>query len=340
MCILRISCVVFVLLLFAGSPAHAAERVIVVSGVECCSDDAWPEAEQKLAREFRLEGFDVEFRSGRSVSPEEQRSDLEALLRDDSVQCAVRVSLVESVQADIQLQIADGTTDSVHRRLRIRDVSSPESPDVAAYKTLEVFRTTLFELRGTASPLPLPPPPAPVSPAPGTSTDRFAAGAGIGGLFYPTSAPARLAPCITLEWRPGPVSVQIEGSFGFIGRDLESDVHTATLAIHHLLARSGWTIPAHRRWRLFLGVFGGATFIRSRGHSTADVPLRTESTVVAAFGASVQMEWSVWKRLCVNVFLDGGFQLPRTTVELAGTRISTFGVPLLHPGIRFTLLIP
>ena len=99
----------FLLPLFAFAAPRAAsgteirEKTVIVGMEDCCAPEAWPAAENLLAREFRALGFSVLLVPGRAQGERDRRLELQDLTEAHAAACAVRIVRPVAGQGAVEL---------------------------------------------------------------------------------------------------------------------------------------------------------------------------------------------------------------------------------------------
>ena len=310
--------------------------VVIVSLKNCCKDEAWPEAEEKIRLEFVQGGIEVVVVDGQALTEAERRKELIDIASEYEAAAAIRILKppTTSNKAGVDLWITDRVTQkTVYRFLPLVDVQSGESSLVAALKTIELFKGSLQEIHLEKEKRKLPKPIANLteSPAyPPAATKKFLFGGGFGGIFFARDVGFRGAPMVWLGWQPAPsFLLQLEGVFGVIGRDVVSNGSASNLFFNAVMFRTMWVMNQSSIVQPAVGAVMGAAFIQAEGVRSNLMEQKEAHLTSLMLGVGTQLSFALTDALWLTSAFDIGFITPQARIVFNGEEIARFGMPIL-----------
>jgi hypothetical protein len=342
------SSLLFLLPLFAFAAPRAAagteirEKTVIVGMEDCCAPEAWPAAENLLAREFRALGFSVLLVPGRAQGERDRRLELQDLTEAHAAACAVRIVRPVAGQGAVELWVNDRVTRKMlFRQFEIPSEVGEREAEIIALRIVEMLRASLLELRlpersprGKDAPPPTPRtvPPAirrllPETPAP--SPDRIALELHGGAWISSGGVPALGMLHLGLRVRlPAALALLADVGFSPISGELGADGLVSTFDMTQALAWVLWSPEPAGALRPSFGVGAGLLRPSARGVSgSPGLTLRQDATVVGAGAVRFELAWTFTARLAVICAVNAGVALPEITVRFSERTAARAGNP-------------
>jgi hypothetical protein len=331
------------ILLLVSAPAHAGEAKIVLLGLgTCCTDEAWPEAEQAAIEELQGFGFTVEVVDGSAVSEKDRRIELLETAQQHDAVCALRiVRLTEG--SGVDLWIIDRVTGKmVYRQIPLDVAQGSQSAAIVALRVVELLRASLLELELPDVKPRIPPPPAAQKLHPEKPEGPVGLLTGVsllGSPGTPKSAGVQGAINWMVNYRPIPhLAIELEGLVTFASTGIKEAGRSTTFDLAMARAWLLWFIRPTGVVRPVLGAGGGllvpwATELRGDR-------VRKEQGLVGYLGGSFKVVFAITRSFWIRT----AFKIGATTREVAilfdGDRVASFGLPLIEGQLLLELRIP
>jgi hypothetical protein len=326
--------------------AHCADEppnhvIVIVEMNDCCTEQAYPEAERALSDELRLLNIPVIRKSGAETEEAAQRQELERIADSYNAVAAVRISRpFTSGPADVSLWITNpATKKKVYRKIEIGQSSELSLAMLVAMRTVETLRASLLERHS-----PNRVSPKAVFPESQRIVDerhfsplyRLGLGISSGLTMSPGGAGIRAAFGASALVQPvRNLDVTVSANWSPPGGTYQTDGVRSTLT--YLLLR-GWLhfrLASHSLLRPAFGVGAGAFIGTAKGETEGGTPTKTARTYVSYVGASTRVYIFASERVPFYIDCSAGLLLPEAQIVHGDARAATLGTPLIE--LRFGL---
>jgi hypothetical protein len=290
--------------------------VIIITMSGCCSQDAWPEAEKAIEREFSTIGINVINVPGTAADLNEQLIELDSVSEKYKAAAAIRVVKESTGNSfSVNLWIKDRVTlKTTLRTLKIRTDTSIDPTLILGVKTVELFRASLHEVELNTALTSAVSPPGKIEKIVNTTKKQHRelpvnmqlSIMGLIGNSATNIGPAGGAGGglgIDIYKR---LRITAETAFFVWSNNLKTESLKSDLNYFKFRLATLVTLFSHKNFRLRAGADAGVVVAKIKGIHSDKFTLNKEQSTAGLIGISVSAEYSFTKRVAVfsGVALD------------------------------------
>jgi hypothetical protein len=331
---------VLISLCFADQ-ASASERiggVVMMSMISCCQSEAWPEAEERILSELRLDNIPVIKIDSEATNRQARLDEMRRVAESHGATAVIRISR-RSDEADvvIDLWLVESTTDRAgFRRLEIDPGTSAASTLDVAIRTVEALRATIVESQFTetrekemATPV----------AAVASSFPRFGIGAA-GAVETTPNGDIGARGAFSIYAIIEPIK-NLDLELGFLvsplGKELETENATSTLDYLILQALVYYRFTNKTILAPAIGIGGGSLLVWGQGRTEKGKLLMHDKDQVPFVGGGVRLVFQVNQVFFITIGSFAGVTFPEVKATHGGKTAAHLGRPLFDGSIGVQL---
>jgi hypothetical protein len=333
------------MLLLVSVPAHAGEaKIVLLSLGTCCTEEAWPEAEQAAIEELEGFGFTVEVVEGTAVSEKDRRIELLETAQQHDAICALRiVRLTEG--SGVDLWIIDRVTGKmVYRQIPLDVAQGSQSAAIVALRVVELLRASLLELElpDVKPRIPTPPAAQKLNPQKPEGPVGLLTGASVLGSIK------SVGPIGAINWivsyRPiPPISVELEGLLSFaskgISEEIGDDQKNTSFDVAMARAWFLWFIRPTGIVRPVIGAGAGVLVPWAKEETASGRPIKKHGFVFYA-GGTIKVVFAITRSFWIRTAFKIGTTYPEVVIKFNNEEVERFGLPLFEGQLLLEFRIP
>ena len=318
--------------------------IVLLSMLECCPEEVWPEAEKAVRDEFEAISLPVLIVQNAESASRTSSDEFRLQAEKYGAVCVIRiVRLPGSSEGHVEVwtRALSGRVPVV-QLLKAGGNPDSEEAQILALRTVEIFHTSNSQVKLKKSE-------ETNSLVPKESRDvekktdtrpkdiqYTSVSLGIGVMFSPGEIGLMGSLNIAVRWKPlDDWTLEFDGVYSLIGQDLEFDNAGATF---DLATTRAWIIYEPQSGRILrpcLGAGAGFAVAWSEGDASGDYVSRLDSIITGYLGITGQVVSSMMKNLQMRISIRYGLVLPEIALRFGGNEVARFGSPLIEGNISF-----
>ena len=322
--------------LIRPSSSEAADRIggaILMDMTDCCSDEAWPEAEDAVISELSLENIPVMRVKSMATDARERLDEMRRVSKSWDATAVIRITRYRPKDTvTVDLWLIEALTDrSVYRQLNMMLENQSASTLDVAVRTVEALRATFLESQLTLR-VAAPPTAVPITlersyPLLGIGTEAnvLASPGGNSGVRGGYGISAILEPVEGLDLELGFVASPFGSDLvkGNVSSSLDCLLFRGTLS--YRFSTNSMVAPA-------IGISGGTLIVSGEGETQTDtfgtVSVNDRETV-AYLGGTVRLYLKANSALFIVFGVSAGITLPKIVIVHNTVELGQMGRPLI-----------